>query len=396
MNRLILGLSFFLASFAAAQGNVTVWTHFTEVQELEWLLDQAEAYEEQTGASVDIVEVPFDDIRQKLVLGAPEGDAADLIVTIPHDWVGELATSGVLEPLGRHVDTAYLTNLQPVAVEALSFDGRLFGIPMFMEGIALLYNRDMVEQAPESWEEFLAVAQEHTTSSTFGFLYQLDIPYYGYGWWKAYGGYIFGEVPEGGLNPNDIGLGGEAGYAAAQFLKDLRYTYNLVPEGIDYPVANSAFIDGAAAMILNGPWAVGDYRQAGLNFGIAPMPSPPDAVGPWGPMVGVQGIVVNAYSTRKDEAIAFAEFLIQPQQQVSFNQAGGRIPVALEATEALADDPIVQGFSASIALGDPMPNIPEMGQVWGAWGNALQLVLQSPDSDVEAIIEDMMEQLEGN
>lgn len=396
MKTLVFSLIFLIGTLAAAQQGITVWTHFTEVQELEWLKSQAQAYEEQTGARVEIVEVPFDDIRQKLVLGAPEGDAADLVVTIPHDWVGELAASGVLEPLGRHVDAAYLENLQPVAVEALSYDGQLFGIPMFMEGIALLYNRDMIDQAPETWDEFLALAQEHTTDSTFGFLYQLDIPYYGYGWWNAYGGYIFGESPEGGLNPNDIGLGGEEGYAAAQFIKDLRYTYNLVPEGIDYPVANSAFIDGAAAMILNGPWAVGDYRQAGLNFGIAPMPSPPGAVEPWGPMVGVQGVVMNAYSDRKDDAIAFAEFLVQPQQQVSFNQAGGRIPVALEATEALADDPIVQGFSAAIALGDPMPNIPEMGQVWGAWGNALQLVLQSPDSNVEAIIDDMVTQLEAN
>ena len=393
MHRIVASLIALACTAALAQDRVTVWTHFVEVQELTWLQSQAQAYEQQTGIRIDIVEVPFDDIRQKLTLGAAEGDAADLIVTIPHDWVGELAASGVLEPLRRYVDSTYLEGLQPVAVEALSYEGQLFGIPMFMEGIALLYNRELVERAPETWEEFLEVAQAHTTGSTFGFLYQLDIPYYGYGWWRSYGGYIFGESPDGGLNASDIGLGGEPGYAAAKFIKDLRYTYNLVPEGIDYPVANSAFIDGAAAMILNGPWAVGDYREAGLDFGIAPMPSPPGAMHEWGPMVGVQGIVLNAYSNNTEAAVAFAEFLVQPAQQVSFNQAGGRIPVALEATEQLTDDPIVQGFSASIERGDPMPNIPEMSQVWGAWGNALQLVLQSPDSDVERIIDDMMDQL---
>lgn len=396
MHRYLIGLVLLLSATAMAQERVTIWTHFTEVQELDWLKSQAHAYETQTGVRIDVVEVPFDDIRQKLTLGATEGDAADLVVTIPHDWVGELAASGVLEPLGRFVDASYLDDLESVAVEALSFGGQLFGIPMFMEGIALLYNRDLVPSAPETWDEFLAVAQMHTTGSTFGFLYQLDIPYYGYGFWNAYDGYIFGADPDGGLSASDIGLGGEAGYAAAQFIKDLKYTYGLVPEGIDYPVANSAFIDGAAAMILNGPWAVGDYREAGLDFGIAPMPAPPGASGPWGPMVGVQGIVMNAYSTNQEAAVAFAEFLVQPDRQVSFNQAGGRIPVASLATEALADDVIVRGFSASIALGDPMPNIPEMGQVWGAWGNALQLVLQSPDSNVQAIIDDMMIQLEGN
>lgn len=396
MIRFLLVLSLVLGGFALANDRVTIWTHFTEVQELEWLKAQALAYEGLSGVQVDVIEVPFDDIRQKLTLGAAQGDAADLVVTIPHDWVGELAASGVLEPFDRHADADYLADLEPVAVDALSYQGRLFGIPMFMEGIALLYNRDLVERAPESWDEFLTVAQEQSAAGRFGFLYQLDIPYYGYGWWNAYGGYIFGASPEGGLSASDIGLGGEAGYAAAQFIKDLRFTYGLVPEGIDYPVANGAFLDGAAAMILNGPWAVGDYREAGLNFGIAPMPSPPGARGPWGPMVGVQGIVLNAYAADKEASVAFAEYIVAPERQVAFNQAGGRIPVALAATAALADDPVVQGFSASIALGDPMPNIPEMGRVWGAWGNALQLVLQSPTSNVEAIIDDMMEQLGAN
>lgn len=396
MKLLLFTLTFLIGSLVSAQEQITIWTHFTEVQELEWLKSQAQSYEDETGVRVEVVEVPFDDIRQKLVLGAPQGDAADLIVTIPHDWVGELASSGVLEPLGDHVDSATLDSLEPVSVEALNFEGSLFGFPMFMEGIALLYNREFVSDAPETWEEFLAVAEEQQAAGRFGFLYQLDIPYYGYGWWKSYGGYIFGEAQDGGLDPNDIGLGGEAGYRAAGFIKDLRYRYGLVPEGVDYPVANSAFLDGASAMILNGPWAVGDYRQAGLDFGIAPMPSPPGAEESWGPMVGVQGIVVNAYSDQKATAIEFARYLVEPDQQVSFNQAGGRIPVALAATEELADDPIVQGFSASIALGHPMPNIPEMGQVWGAWGNALQLVLQSPDSDIETIIDDMMEELQAD
>ncbi|MEX2535421.1 MAG: maltose ABC transporter substrate-binding protein [Trueperaceae bacterium] len=396
MKRVLLALLVLSTTAVLAQNELTIWTHFTETRELEWLKSQAVSYEEETGVRVDVVEVPFDDIRQKLVLGAPQGDAADLIVTIPHDWLGELASSGVLEPLGSLVETAELDILEPVAVEALSYQGRLFGFPMFMEGIALLYNRELVAQAPETWDEFLAVARLHTTDSTFGFLYQLDIPYYGYGWWKSYGGYIFGESAEGGLNAQDIGLGGEAGYQAANFVKDLRYRYQLVPEGIDYPVANSAFIDGAAAMILNGPWAVGDYRQAGLDFGIAPMPAPPGATEPWGPLVGVQGIVLNAYSTEKEAAAQFAEFLVQPSRQVSFNQAGGRIPVAIQAAETLADDPIVQGFSSSIARGTPMPSIPEIGPAFDAWMNALQLVLQSPDSDVEAIIDSMVEQLEGN
>lgn len=392
MKKALLPLITLLLAGSGLAQTVTIWTHFTEQAELDWLNRQAEVYSQQSDVTIDVVEVPFDDIRQKLVLGAPQGDAADLIVTIPHDWVGELASAGVLEPLDDLVSQVQLDGLQPVAVEALSYGGRLFGFPMFMEGLALIYNREYVAEAPRTWDELMTIAEEQREQGRFGLLYQLDIPYYGFGWWRAYGGYIFGETADGSLDPNDIGLGGEAGYAAASFIKDLRYAYDLVPEGIDYPVANGAFLDGAAAMILNGPWALGDYRAAGLDFGIAPMPAPPGATDSWGPMVGVQGIVVNAYSPRKEAAVDFAQYLVQPERQVDFNQAGGRIPVSIDATEQLADDPVVKGFSEAIALGSPMPNIPEMSKIWDAWGNALQLVLQSRDSDVEAIIDDMMVQ----
>lgn len=394
ITRLLLLLITAFWTVALAQPKVTVWTHYVEVQELEWLKAQAEDYEAATGIVVEIVEVPFDDIRQKLVLGAAEGEAADLVVSVPQDWLGEIAAAGAIEPLDAYVADAYLGGLEPVAVGAFTYDGRVFGLPMFAEALALIYNKDMLESPPQTWDEFIQAAQAHTTGQTFGFLYQLDIPYYGYGFWNAYGGYLFDKNASGATNVDDIGLGGEAGVEAANIIKDLRYTYNLIPEGVDYQVANSAFTDGVLAMILNGPWAIGDYRDAGVNFGIAPLPTPPGAKNAWGPLVGVQGIVMNAYSDNKTEAINFAKYLVSPEQQISFNQAGGRIPVSLSAVEQLSDDPVVQGFSQTIALGDAMPNVPQMSQVWGAWGNALQLVLQNPASDVETIIQDMTAQLE--
>lgn len=394
INRIVLFLISPLFTVALGQSDVTVWTHYTEVEELEWLKAQAEAYESANGVSINIVEVPFDDIRQKLVLGAAEGEAADLVVSVPQDWVGEIAASGAIEPLEAYIDEAYLSEFEPIAVGAFTYDGRVFGLPMFAEALALIYNKDIIETPPQTWEEFIEVAEANTTDQTFGFLYQLDIPYYGYGFWNAYGGYLFNSDTSGATDVEDIGLGGEAGIEAANLIKDLRFSYNLVPEGVDYGVANSAFTDGVLAMTLNGPWAMGDYRSADLNFGIAPLPTPPGAESDWGPLVGVQGIILNAYSNTKTEAVDFAKYLVSAEQQISFNQAGGRIPVSLSAVEELADDPVVQGFSQTIALGDAMPNVPQMSQVWGAWGNALQLILQSPDSDVESIINDMSAELE--
>ncbi|MER3556257.1 MAG: maltose ABC transporter substrate-binding protein [Meiothermus sp.] len=386
----------FVAALAAmslgmAQGKLTVWSHYGG-PELAWLKDQAAKFQKSTGTQVEVVEVPFGDIQNKFILGAPQGQAADLIVSIPHDWVGAMAQAGVLEPMGKYATSSYLGGLNDVAVEAMSYKGQLFALPMFAESVALIYNKKYVQTAPKTWDEFLKVAQANTTGNRFGFLYNLNDAYFSYGWFTAYGGSVFGKNGNA-LDTTQVKLGGDAGNKALSFIKDLRYKYKLVPEGVDGQVADGAFKDGSLAMIMNGPWAIGDYKKAKIDFGIAPMPAPPGG-STWKPFVGVQGVAMSAYSKNKTAAANFAKLLISTPSQVSMNQAGGRIPVSKAAVEQLKNDPVVAGFSPVIASGSPMPNIPEMGKVWGPWGNALSQATQKPDTNVSNIVSSMVAEIQ--
>ncbi|MER3480143.1 MAG: maltose ABC transporter substrate-binding protein [Meiothermus sp.] len=390
MRRSLLAVAVLAMGLAMAQGKLTVWTHYGG-PELTWLKQQAETFKKTSGTPVEVVEVPFGDIQNKFILGAPQGQAADLIVSIPHDWVGAMASAGVLEPMGKYATPSYLQGLGDVAVQALSYKNQLFALPMFAESVALIYNKKYVKTAPKTWEEFLKVAQENTTGNRFGFLYNIGDPYFNYGFFTAYGGSVFAGGA-GNLNAGELRLGGEAGVKALNFIKDLRYKYKLVPEGVDYGVADGAFKDGSLAMIINGPWAIGDYKKAKIDFGIASFPAPPGGSA-WKPFVGVQGVAINAYSKNKTAAANFAKLLVSEQSQISFNQAGGRIPVSKAAVAKLKDDPVVAGFSPVIASGSPMPNIPEMGKVWGPWGNAIQQAIQKPDTNVQKIVDDMVAEI---
>ncbi|WP_027892462.1 maltose ABC transporter substrate-binding protein [Calidithermus chliarophilus] len=375
---------------AMAQGKLTVWTHYGG-PELEWLKKTAATFEKGSGTKVEVVEVPFGDIQNKFILGAPQGQAADLIVSIPHDWVGAMAAAGVLEPMGKYTTASYVQGLNDVAVDALTYRNQLFALPMFAESVALIYNKKYVKTPPRTWDEFLKIAQENTKGNTFGFLYNIGDPYFNYGFFTAFGGSVFARSG-GSLNAADLRLGGEAGQKAIGFIKDLRYKYKLVPEGVDYGVADGAFKDGSLAMIINGPWAIGDYKKAKIDFGVASFPAPPGGSA-WKPFVGVQGVAMNAYSRNKTAAANFAKLLITENSQISFNQAGGRIPVSKAAVAKLKNDPVVAGFSPVIASGSPMPNIPEMGKVWGPWGNAISQAIQKPDTNVNKIVEDMVAEI---
>lgn len=81
MKRSLLAVAVLAMGLAMAQGKITVWTHYGG-PELTWLKQQAETFKKTSGTQVEVVEVPFGDIQNKFILGAPQGQASDLIVYI--------------------------------------------------------------------------------------------------------------------------------------------------------------------------------------------------------------------------------------------------------------------------------------------------------------------------
>lgn len=390
MKKALTVLSLALLGQASA-ATLTVWTHFGE-NELVWLRDQAKAYEAKTKNKVNIVSVPFDDLTTKFLQSAPKGQGPDLIVTQAHDRIGQMAAAGVIEPMDKYVTSR--TDLDKTAVQAMTYKGKLFGIPMFAESVALIYNKKLVPTAPTSWNALLSGAQKAQKSGALGFVMPLDNAYLTYGFTSAYGGYVFKNTG-GTLNTKDIGLGNAGAVKAAGFINDLRYKYNLIPEGITGDAVKSAFTQGRAAMMISGPWDIDDIRKAGIDFGIAPFPTPPGASGKWSPFVGVQGTIMNAYSKNKVAAAQFAKAITTADAQISFNKAGGRIPVSLAARTRLKSNPVVAGFSRTISAGTPMPNIPEMGSVWGPWTNAITQVSQKPGQNYSQILTKAVTEIKG-
>jgi arabinogalactan oligomer/maltooligosaccharide transport system substrate-binding protein len=375
----------------ASAANITVWTHFGGA-ELTWLKEQAAAFDKK-GNKTTIVSVPFDQIPDKLIQSAPKGQGPDVIVTLPQDRLGQLASAGVIEPMDKYITSK--TDLDKTALSAMTYQGKLFAIPMFAEAVALVYNKKLVPNAPTTWADFLKVAQANTGNGKFGYLADLSNAYMNYGIVSAYGGYVFKNT-NGTLNTKDIGLANAGADKASAFLNDLRYKYNLVPEGVSGDVAKGAFTDGRLAMFLTGPWDMGDIKKAGIDYGIAPFPTPPGATGKWSPFVGVQGTMINAYSKNKVAAAGFAKQISSSDAQTAFNKAGGRIPVSLSARTKLKSDPVVAGFGKSISAGTPMPNVPAMGAVWGPWSNAIAQSVQKANQNYSQILDKAVQEINSN
>jgi arabinogalactan oligomer/maltooligosaccharide transport system substrate-binding protein len=89
--------------------------------------------------------------------------------------------------------------------------------------------------------------------------------------------------------------------------------------------------------VINGPWAFQPYEAAGINYGVAPLPTLPDGK-PMSSFLGVKGYVVSTWSKDKALAQQFIEFINQPQYVKTRYVATGEIP----ALKAMIDDPLIK------------------------------------------------------
>ena len=392
MKKLVLSFILFISagSLALAEG-LTIWTHFGD-SDIEWLQNEATAFEAMFDVPVNIVKVELGEIKQKMLLSAPEGEAADLVIPIPHDQIGEMAVGGVLADMTAYATDVYLQDLSAQARQAFTFNGKLFGLPMYVEGPALIVNNGLVDEVPATMEELVESAQALTDGESFGFLYDIGNFYFSYVWIRSLGGYVFGRDDVGDLNPSDIGLANEGTVAGVSWMNALRYEYELIPEGVDYGVADGLFIDGSLAMTYNGPWAIANYRDAGHDISVMPLPPTADGQAFSG-FMGVQGVLMNEFSENKVDAANFAKWITRPKAQVDSALRTGKIPSSSGAAEQVADDPVISGFAAALANAEPMPNIPEMGNVWGPMGSALTVSLESPAADIAAALEQAVSEM---
>ncbi len=396
MRKLFVSLLLLLGiGLTSAQG-ISVWSHFGET-DLEWLQGEAASFEAAFGVPVTITRIELTELKQKMLLSAPQGEAADLIVPIPHDQMGELAAGGVLADMSEFATEDYLADLSEQARQAFTFNGRLFGLPIYSEGPALIVNTNLVPEGelPTTYEEMIAKAQELNSGDTSGFLFDVKNFYFAYNWIHSNGGYVFQRDAEGNLDPSDVGLANEGAIKGAEELKALQYEYGLIPPGTDSAVAEGLFNEGAAAMMYSGPWVIANAEAAGIPVTVMPIPPMEDGT-EFSGFIGVQGVLMNEFSKNKADAANFAKWITRPDAQVTLAEMSTRIPTSQEAATAVADDPVLSGFVEAFANGEPMPNIPEMGSVWGPMGDALTAILADPNSNVAQALEGAVAQLQEN
>lgn len=245
--------------------------------------------------------------------------------------------------------------------ETVTIDGNQWGVPVAFSTKALYWNKDVFEAAgldpevpPTTWEEEIAFAkqiEDNTDVDGFGVVAKtFDNTVHQFLHWVYTNDGLVIDAD------NNIVLDSPQNLAALTALKDITAYAEEGPTAYEQNEVRAIFLDGGLGMIHAAVGAVGLLDEAGINWGVAPLPLGPDAKGP-GTLLITDSLAVFKGSGVEDKAVEFAKFLTAPERQFEAEMAQGLTPLrpVEQVATLVSEKPYWKPFLDGIEYGGPEP-----------------------------------------
>ncbi len=374
----------------SAQDTTLVIWHSWQDAEADLLDAWIDAYtEEMSDVAVETRFIPFDDLRSTYENNAGTPDGPDLLIGAA-DWAGGFHQDGFALALNDIVaGTDLESNLTEAAWDLMAFDGNRYGVPVTLDGVALYYNRDFIDddEVPETFDDMLELAEELSEGDDVGLLFNNGF-YHSAGIYFGLDGQLFDAEDNNLWNTDEAAVGFLEAHVDVFSANEAFYTGD-----------NNLFREGRAAMIIDGVWNLGTYTDdLGDRLGVALLPDVGEDM-PWRPFFGGKGFYVNNTTENVDAAVSFLTFVTSPDGLALGSELAGHVPPS-DAVEV--ENEAIGVFAAQFAVGVPLPTSPTMGAYWEPLGNALTAVTEGGESPEDAaaaaeatILEKLNEEAEG-
>jgi maltose-binding protein MalE len=157
---------------------------------------------------------------------------------------------------------------------------------------------------------------------------------------------------------------------ALRLLSDMRNKYGILPRESNYEVSDAMFKQGQAAFIINGPWSLKAYLDAGLDIAVMPIPKIEETGRFPTPTLSSKGysISVNVPEDKLELVKELASYLTSAKAQREITAELLILPSRKEIyrDEELFENEVLKGSMRAAEKGRPMPLIPEMRAIWDA------------------------------
>ena len=348
--------------------SLTVWTGFTGGDRPGYDQIVKDWNASHKNIQVQMVVQPWDTITQKLPSAWLTGSGPDIAAPSfdPNVIAQYVKTGSVLPVTTGDGDTKVNADqIAPALKDEFTYDGKLYAVPANYATLSLYYNKKAFSAAgidgpPKTLAEFQTDAKKLTTPGG-----------------KQYG-LVLADNQTIQMWPILQWLGGgdivdakgcsvlqtSANQAALKPWVDLVSKDRISPAGLTGAEADTIFSGGKAAMELNGPWAAAGYKKAGIDLGVAPVPTGTD--GKSVTLGSTAPLAISAKTKHPEQAQQFLAYWTSKAVQKKFSLTTGfpSLRTDLSDDAELKADPVVSVFTQQIPNARLyLPKVPKATEV---------------------------------
>jgi multiple sugar transport system substrate-binding protein len=364
------------AGYSGPEATITysIWGDPQEIKNQQAIVDAFHA--ENPKITVKVTVSDWDPYWDKLLTSISGGDAPD-VFAMDGPLFPDYQSRDVLLDLKPYIDRdGYdVGQLADQAVADFTTPDGQFGLPRDLNVVALYYNKKMFDAAgiayPDEtwdWSKLTEVAKQLTIRGSNG-----KVSQWGFytettdmeNFWSELVWQNGGEIVSADHKTSLVGSDQAA--AGLQYLQDLIWKDKVMPDAAITEALGDAFEQGQAAMEANGSWLVATHQAAGIDFGIAPLPT-----GPAGRATSINptGAVVYKGTKNPDAAWAFVKYLASPAAQTRIMQLKASLPV----NKSVLAGSFATAFDGSKVLADAIgyAHLKPSFKGYNDWTTALQ------------------------
>lgn len=342
------------------------------------------------GVKVTTLAIPYDAYADKISAAVPRGKGPDVFIYAQDRLGGWIESGKTVEPIDFFMDDATRNRFLPGMLDAMTYRGSVYGLPLNYKSITLIYNKALIKTPPKTSSELVTIAKQHTNteSGRYGLVYFYNNFYFHAALMNAFGGQVFDKTGKLVIDsPQTI--------ASINLMMKWYRQDKIMPAEPSEALVSSMFNEGKAAMVFNGPWFLGEISP-NIDYGLSLLPVIEEAGNkPMRPWLTIEGAYISAASKQKEQAYAFADFLTSTESGIIMALEGRQLHTnkAVYDDKRVANDKILTAYHNQLANAEPMPNRAEMTMVWSPATTAMNKIVKN-SSSVEAGIKEAASTIE--
>lgn len=321
------------ASTEDLKEHLLIWSYYETDAQADGLDELCESFNaSQEKYEITWEYVPMTEFDKKISRAYTEQELPDIVI-IDNPDMKKFIQLDMFEDITSYASTLNLeTDYYSSSVNTIKYNNLYYGVPFNSNNVCLIYRKDLLQEAnitpPKNWDELKNAAAKLTTDDTYGFLMSAMNSEQGafqiLSWVMA-------------ASNSDSQITTDALSSAYDYLANLIKEGYMPADCLNYSQTDIArrFINGDIAMMENGPWVFSMLDEAGIDYGLAPMPkNKRNAVILGGENLGI------IKGKNVEGAIEFIKFCMENGGNESFCKKANLLPSRVEsAKNIIVDNP---------------------------------------------------------